>query len=74
MKIKIHPIAVGCILMLWSLFAIAASPAPIPKATPKPTPKPGWLVLFRVSGVFLRCRELGKVRSLEFVRRRLVSV
>ncbi len=51
MKIKIHPIAVGCILMLWSFFAIAASPAPIPKATPKPTPKPESLVLFRVSAL-----------------------
>ncbi len=51
MKIKIHPIAVGCILMLWSLFAIAASPAPIPKATPKPPPKPESPVLFRVSAL-----------------------
>ena len=51
MKIRIHPIAVGCILMLWSFFAIAASPAPIPKATPKPTPKPESPVLFRVSAL-----------------------
>ena len=51
MKIRIHPIAVGCILMLGSLFAIAASPAPIPKATPKPTPKPESPVLFRVSAL-----------------------
>ena len=51
MKIKGHPMAVGCILMLWSLFAIAASPAPIPKATPKPTPKPESPVLFRVSAL-----------------------
>ena len=51
MKIKIHPIAFGCILMLGSLFAIAASPAPIPKATPKPTPKPESPVLFRVSAL-----------------------
>ena len=51
MKIKGHPMAVGCILMLWSLFAIAASPAPIPKATPKPTPQPESPVLFRVSAL-----------------------
>ena len=51
MKIRVHPMAVGCILMLGSLFAIAASPAPIPKATPKPTPKPESPVLFRVSAL-----------------------
>ena len=51
MKIRIHPIVVSCILMLGSLFAIAASPAPIPKATPKPTPKPESPVLFRVSAL-----------------------
>ena len=51
MKIRIHPIAVGCILMLGSFFAIAASPAPIPKAPPKPTQKPESPVLFRVSAL-----------------------
>ena len=43
--------AIGCVLMLWSFFAIAASPAPIPKATPKPTPKPESPVLFWVSAL-----------------------
>ncbi len=51
MKIKAHPMAVGCIFILGSLFAIAASPAPIPKATPKPTTKPESPVLFRVSAL-----------------------
>lgn len=51
MKIKAHQMAVGCILLLGSLFAIAASPAPIPKAAPKPTPKPESPVLFRVSAL-----------------------
>ena len=51
MNIRVRPMAVGCVLMLWSLFAIAASPAPIPKATPKPTPKPESPVLFRVSAL-----------------------
>lgn len=51
MKIKAHQMAVGCILILGSLFAIAASPAPIPKVAPKPTPKPDSPVLFRVSAL-----------------------
>ena len=51
MKIKIHPSAVGCILVLGLFFLIAASPAPIPKATPKPTANPESPVLFRVSAL-----------------------
>ena len=51
MNIRVRSMAVGCILMLWLFFAIAASPAPIPKATPKPTPKPESPVLFRVSAL-----------------------